>query len=164
MRSAASQVLIGLGSNVGDKAANIARAIELLTASSEVRLTKRSRIFRSAPWGVADQDWFANACMSASTKLSPHELLAACRSVEQAMHRVREQRWGPRVIDVDILDYDGEVVREPDLVIPHPYIAERAFVLVPLKDVAPHFSLDGSSIDEMLAKLDASNVVAIDHT
>jgi 2-amino-4-hydroxy-6-hydroxymethyldihydropteridine diphosphokinase len=160
MRPRPAQVLIGLGSNVGDKAANIARAIALLTASGDVRLIERSRIYRSAPWGVADQDWFANACISASTKLSPRALLAACQSVEQAMHRVREQRWGPRVIDVDILDYDGETVREPDLVIPHPYIAERAFVLTPLKDVAPDFSLNGASISEMLDKLDASDVVA----
>jgi 2-amino-4-hydroxy-6-hydroxymethyldihydropteridine diphosphokinase len=153
--------VFGLGSNVGDKAANIDRAIALLTAPGDVRLVRRSRIYRTAPWGVADQDWFANACIAIASELSPRSLLERCQGVENDMLRVRAHKWGPRVIDIDILSYRDETVSEPDLVIPHPYISKRAFVLIPLRDVAPDFELDGLTISDMLATLDASDVAAL---
>ena len=131
----------------------------MLTADGAVRLVSALAALSTAPWGVTDQDWFVNACIAVRTKLSPRELLRRCQAVENDMGRVRTLHWGPRIIDVDILTYRDLKIDEPDLVVPHPLIAERAFVLVPLKDVAPDLRIDGASLDAMLAKLDASDVV-----
>lgn len=150
--------ILGLGSNIGDRIANITQAIDRLTSDGTVKLVQRSRFYRTAPWGVTDQDWFVNACIAVKTGVSPRELLARCQTVENDMARVRTRHWGPRNIDVDILTFGDQRITEPDLIIPHPRISERAFVLVPLKDIAPELKIDGSSIDQMLAKLDASDV------
>lgn len=144
---------IGLGSNIGDKAANIDRAIALLTEDGAISLVKASRKFRSAPWGVAEQDWFVNACIGVRTRLDAHALLKRCQQVEADMGRVRLLKWGPRVIDVDVLTYGAQRINDPDLIVPHPFIAERSFVLLPLKDVAPDIEIDGKSLDAMLAAL-----------
>lgn len=150
--------VLGLGSNIGDRVGNIEDAIARLTADGVVKLVARSRYYRTAPWGVTDQDWFVNACIAIKADVSARELLARCQAVENGMARVRTQRWGPRNIDVDILTFRDQKIGEPDLVVPHPRIAERAFVLVPLKDVAPDVRIDGASIDEMLSRVDASDV------
>lgn len=152
---------IGLGSNVGDTRANIARAIELLTADGLVRLVARSRNYRSAPWGVLEQDWFVNAAITVATDLSARQLLKRCHQVENDMGRVRLQRWGPRLIDVDVLTYRDQVIDEPDLKVPHPLIAERGFVVVPLKEIAPDLTIGGRSLDDMQARLDTSDLVAL---
>lgn len=151
--------LIGLGSNIGDKAANIAHAIALLTEKGDVRLVAQSRLYRTAPWGVQDQDWFVNACVAVATELPPRELLARCLSVEHEMKRVRKERWGPRVIDVDVLTYRDATMDDPDLTLPHPRITQRAFVLVPLIDIAPGVEIAGHVPAHWLAQLDASEVV-----
>jgi 2-amino-4-hydroxy-6-hydroxymethyldihydropteridine diphosphokinase len=147
---------IGLGSNIGNKAANIDRAIALLTADGAVRLVKSSRKYRSVPWGVTDQDWFVNACISVATSLSARELLHRCQNAENDMGRVREQKWGPRLIDVDILTYRDESISEPDLTVPHPFIAERSFVLLPLKDVAPDVRIHGTDLDALIGAIGTS--------
>lgn len=162
MASRDYDAILGLGSNVGDKVANIERALDLLAAKSDIRLVKRSKLYRSAPWGVLDQDWFVNACATIATSLGPRALLDRCQSIEGEMRRVRDKRWGPRIIDVDILAYRDETVRDPDLELPHPRIAERAFVLAPLRDVAPDFKLRGQDIDELLSAVDARDVVALE--
>jgi 2-amino-4-hydroxy-6-hydroxymethyldihydropteridine diphosphokinase len=159
--------LLGLGSNMGDKVGNIARAIALLTAPGDVRLVGASRLYRTAPWGVTDQDWFVNACIAVDTALSAHDLLARCLGVEQDMHRVREQRWGPRVIDVDVLVYRDVTLKnvtlnDADLVLPHPRIAERGFVLVPLAELAPELELSGHTLAYWMSRIDASDVVPLD--
>lgn len=164
--------LLGLGSNMGDKAGNITRAIELLTAPGDIRLVGASRLYRTAPWGVTDQDWFVNACVAVNTALSAHDLLARCLGVEQDMHRVREQRWGPRVIDVDVLVYrDGTLkdrtlknvtLNDADLVLPHPRITERGFVLVPLAELAPDLELSGHTLAYWMSRIDTSDVVPLD--
>jgi 2-amino-4-hydroxy-6-hydroxymethyldihydropteridine diphosphokinase len=159
---AAFDATIGLGSNIGDRAGNIERAIELLTADGAVSLVARSAFYRTAPWGVTDQDWFVNACLAIKTDVSARELLRRCQAVENDMKRIRIQRWGPRIIDVDVLTFRDLKIDEPDFIVPHPRIAERAFVLVPLRDVAPDLQIDGASIGEMLSKLDASDVQPID--
>lgn len=153
---------LGLGSNIGDRVRNIEEAIERLTADGAVKLVARSRFYRTAPWGVIDQDWFVNACIAIKTDVPVRELLACCQAVENDMARVRTRRWGPRNIDVDILTFRDQKIDEPDLVVPHPRIAERAFVLVPLKDIAPNLTIGGASIDQMLSKLDASDVQPLD--
>jgi 2-amino-4-hydroxy-6-hydroxymethyldihydropteridine diphosphokinase len=154
--------LIGLGSNIGDKAGNIARAIELLTEPGDIRLVRKSRLYRTAPWGVLDQDWFVNACIAVKTDLSPGELLARCLGVEQEMKRVREQRWGPRLIDVDVLVYRDVVMTEADLILPHPRITERAFVLVPLVEIAPTLAIGGHPLEHWLRGIDAADVVPLE--
>ena len=135
---------LALGTNLGDRVGNIEEAIRRLTADGSVRLVKRSGLYRSAPWGVTDQDWFVNACISIDTDLSPRELLERCQAVENGMGRVRTRHWGPRIIDVDILTFGDFKISEPDLVVPHPLIGERAFVLVPLKDIAPDLTINGA--------------------
>lgn len=149
---------IGLGSNIGDKQANIARAIALLTKDGAIRLVRRSRDYRSAPWGVAEQDWFINAVITITTALSARELLAACLRVENEMGRVRRQKWGPRLIDVDVLTYRDQEIDEPDLKVPHPLIAKRAFVLVPLREVAPDVIIGGVGLDAMIAAIGTNDL------
>lgn len=158
---AGCDALIGLGSNMGDKAGNIARAIALLTAGDEVRLVARSRLYRTPPWGKADQDWFVNACIGVATALAPRGLLARCQAVESSLGRVRAERWGPRVIDVDLLVYRGTELAEPDLAIPHPRIGERAFVLAPLADIAPGLVIGGRTVAQYLAEIDRAGVEVI---
>jgi 2-amino-4-hydroxy-6-hydroxymethyldihydropteridine diphosphokinase len=157
----AFDAILALGTNLGNRIENIEDAIRRLTADGSVRISSRSKLYRSAPWGVTDQDWFINACVAIRTKLSPHELLKHCQAVENDMGRVRTIRWGPRIIDVDILTFGDLKIGDPDLTVPHPLIAERAFVLVPLRDVAPELRLNGRAIDEMLDKLDRSEVEAV---
>lgn len=150
---------IGLGSNIGDKAANIDAAIEMLTRDGSVLLVARSRNYRSAPWGVTDQDWFVNAAIAIETELSAGNLLLKCQHVENEMGRVRKLRWGPRLIDVDVLTYRDETIRDPDLIVPHPLIAKRSFVLLPLRDVAPNTLIDGQSLDDLIAELGTDDTV-----
>jgi 2-amino-4-hydroxy-6-hydroxymethyldihydropteridine diphosphokinase len=150
--------IIALGSNLGDKAGNIDLAIELLTTSGDISLVGRSRNFATDPWGKLDQDWFVNACVAVTTKLPPRELLARCKDIERRMGRVATEKWGPRVIDLDLLIYRDTVVHERDLVLPHPHIAERAFVLAPLRDIAPDLIVRGKSVRELLEAIDKGGV------
>jgi 2-amino-4-hydroxy-6-hydroxymethyldihydropteridine diphosphokinase len=154
--------IIALGSNLGDKAANIDTAIRLLTETGEVRLVARSRNFATEPWGKTDQDWFVNACIAVATELSARALLERCQAIEQRMGRVATEKWGPRIIDLDLLIYGDSVVREPDLVLPHPHIAERAFVLAPLMDVAPNAEIAGRSVRALYDAIDLGGVRPID--
>ncbi len=153
---------IGLGSNIGDKVENIDRAIALLTADGRVKVVARSRDYRSAPWGIAEQDWFVNACVTVQTDLSARALLKLCQDVENNMGRVRKQKWGPRLIDVDILTYRNQAINEPDLTVPHPLIAERGFVLIPLNEVAPEIVVHGQSLQSLIEAVDVRDVVAMD--
>ncbi len=134
------RAFLGLGSNQGDRAQMLARALDLLPGAG-VRIVARSRVYESPPWGVIDQPWFLNQVIAAGTILLPPELLARCREVEQVLGRVRTMRWGPRTIDVDILLYGDLVMATPDLTIPHPELRRRAFVLVPLAEIAPTLRL-----------------------
>jgi len=154
--------ILALGSNIGNRVENIEEAIRKLGADGAIKIVQRSGLYRTAPWGVTDQDWFVNGCVGVKTALSPHELLKRCQAVEDAMGRVRTRHWGPRIIDVDILAIDSRRICDPDLVVPHPLIAERAFVLVPLKDIAPSLTLDGKSLDTMLHAVDASDVIPME--
>ncbi len=152
---------IALGSNVGDKRANIARAIELLTARGDIVLVRRSRDYRSAPWGVLEQDWFVNAVVTVATELGPHDLLARCQDVENEMGRVRLKKWGPRLIDVDVLTYRDQRINDPELIVPHPLIAERGFVLVPLREVAPALRIGGENLDVLIGRIDTGDLAAL---
>jgi 2-amino-4-hydroxy-6-hydroxymethyldihydropteridine diphosphokinase len=157
----AYDALIGIGSNVGDKAGNIARAKALLCADGAVRLVKQSRLYRSAPWGILEQDWFVNAAAAVATELSAHDLLQRCLAVEDEMGRVRQQKWGPRLVDIDVLTYRNQTIDTPELKVPHPFIEQRAFVLLPLLDLAPGGLVRGRTIRELARAIDTSDCVPL---
>ena len=133
---------LGLGSNLGDRLANLQRAADLLTGVRGVRVVRSSRVYQTAPVGPPQPDYL-NAVVEVRTTLAPGELLAACLGVEDAMGRVRAERWGPRVVDVDVLTYGDDDVEDPDLTIPHPRMHERAFVLIPLMELTAEPHLPG---------------------
>lgn len=137
---------LGLGSNIGDKSANIARALELLEARGIVKLTAVSSIYRTKPWGYVEQDFFANACALGQTCLPTLDLLAAVNAIENDMGRQKSVRWGPRLIDVDILFHGDATFEHAQLNLPHKDLFERAFVLVPLAEIAPGLVISGRSI------------------
>jgi 2-amino-4-hydroxy-6-hydroxymethyldihydropteridine diphosphokinase len=124
---------IGIGSNVGDPAANVRTAFDRLGELGSV--TARSSLYRTKAWGVTDQPDFWNAAALLETSLSPHDLLRGLQELERSIGRVRTYRWGPRVIDLDILGYADLTLAEPTLTIPHPRLYERAFALAPLAEI-----------------------------
>ncbi|MFC4075499.1 2-amino-4-hydroxy-6-hydroxymethyldihydropteridine diphosphokinase [Salinithrix halophila] len=128
---------IGLGTNLGDRLANLKEALDRLDARQGIEVTRISSIYETDPIGFADQPDFLNMCAELVTDLSPEELLDALLGVEQELFRVRTVRWGPRTIDLDLLLYGEQVFKGDQLTIPHPRMTERAFVLVPLADLAP---------------------------
>ncbi len=152
---------IALGSNIGDKFANMDRAIDILTRRGDISLVRRSRDFKTPPWGKTDQDWFANAAMSVATRLTPRELLDRCQSVEKEMGRVRVEKWGPRLIDLDVLVFGDHRIDEQDFVLPHPHLTERAFVLAPMADVAPDVIVKGKTVAAWLGDADMTGLEAV---
>jgi 2-amino-4-hydroxy-6-hydroxymethyldihydropteridine diphosphokinase len=156
-----AEVYASLGSNIGDKAANIAAALRRLSDAG-VEVVACSPLYRTPPWGPVEQDWFLNACAHLRTGAAPLDLMRLCLSVERAMGRERLVRWGPRVIDIDLLAYDDLEIDEPELELPHPRLFERAFVLVPLLDVAPDFAIGGRRADEALKHLDKDGFVRVE--
>ncbi len=151
------EVLLGLGGNLGDPARAIAEALAQLEAGG-VRITRRSPLYRTAPWGLEEQPDFLNICVAARTALPPRGLLALIHRIEADLGRERRIRWGPRTIDIDILTYGDERIEEPDLVIPHPRLTERAFVLVPLREVAPDAVVHGRTVSEWAEEVDRRGV------
>jgi 2-amino-4-hydroxy-6-hydroxymethyldihydropteridine diphosphokinase len=152
------EIGLGLGSNIGDKPANIRRALALLEARKAVEIMAVSSIYRTAPWGYLDQDAFANACALARTRLSPAALLAEAKAIEAEMGREKTIRWGPRLIDIDILFYGDLPLAEPDLILPHKELFNRAFVLVPLAEIAPELRIGGRLVREAAAELNDGSV------
>lgn len=129
---------IGLGSNLSDRQANIVEAIRRLSSIPEIAVINSSSLYETEPVGYKDQGWFINTVIEVSTILSPRRLLDMCLMIEDDMGRIRRIQKGPRKIDIDILIYDGVIVDEEDLKIPHPAMHERRFVLIPLLEIAPH--------------------------
>jgi 2-amino-4-hydroxy-6-hydroxymethyldihydropteridine diphosphokinase len=130
-------VYLLLGSNVGDRKANIEKANTLIT--EEIALVVRSPYYETAAWGKTDQSAFLNLAISLHTRLEPLILLAKLKEIEKRVGRVDTEKWGPRVIDIDILFYGPQIIQEPYLQIPHPYLPVRRFALVPLADIAGAF-------------------------
>ncbi|MCU7257982.1 2-amino-4-hydroxy-6-hydroxymethyldihydropteridine diphosphokinase [Pseudomonas aeruginosa] len=127
---------LGLGSNMGDRAHQLQQAIQIIDRFQHIDVKSVSPIYETEPVGYTDQPQFLNLCIEIETTLKPQELLKRCLETEQALHRVRKIRWGPRTLDVDILLYGNEIIEEDNLIIPHPRMVERAFVLIPLNDIA----------------------------
>ena len=125
---------LGLGSNMGDRLENLRRVQEALEATDGLKVVRSSRVYETAPVGPPQPDYL-NAVVEVETTLGPRDLLDACLEVERAMGRVRDQRWGPRVIDVDVLTFGDEDIDEPGLTVPHPRMHERSFVLIPLLEL-----------------------------
>jgi 2-amino-4-hydroxy-6-hydroxymethyldihydropteridine diphosphokinase len=159
--AAVPEILLGLGGNLGDPVATIGAALERLEAGG-VRILRRSRPSRTAPWGIADQPHFVNLCAEGETALAPRALLDLIHAVEAALGRERRERWGPRTIDIDILAYWDERIDEPGLTIPHPRLTERAFVLVPLVDIAADCLVEGRTVRDWAASIDRSGVEPIE--
>jgi 2-amino-4-hydroxy-6-hydroxymethyldihydropteridine diphosphokinase len=130
---------IGIGSNLGDKVKNCLEAIERIVKAEENELIGQSSLYQTEPWGNEDQDWFVNAVIKIKTSLNPEDLLKQLRTVEEQLKKRKEERWGPRNIDLDILFFNDEVIETPDLTIPHPSLHLRRFVLVPLHEICPDF-------------------------
>jgi 2-amino-4-hydroxy-6-hydroxymethyldihydropteridine diphosphokinase len=147
---------IGIGSNLGDRTANAERALHEMRALGSV--TRVSSFYRTAPWGNPDQPWYLNAVAQLETTLPPRTLLERLRSIEATMGRVRGERWGPRTIDLDLLLYDDLDVDEPGLRVPHPYLRERAFVLVPLAEIDDRFA----QLRDALAEAELAGVVRVE--
>jgi 2-amino-4-hydroxy-6-hydroxymethyldihydropteridine diphosphokinase len=155
-----AEAFVALGGNVGDVRATFDRAIAMFCDGTAVRLVARSADYRTPPWGVTDQPPFVNAVIAVTTSLLPHDLLARAKKSERAFgrDRVHEVRWGPRSIDIDLLAYDDLKLDDPDLILPHPRLFERAFVLVPLAEIAPEQVVAGIRVREALEWLDPSGI------
>jgi 2-amino-4-hydroxy-6-hydroxymethyldihydropteridine diphosphokinase len=160
MRENLTEALIALGGNVGDARATLDRAIAAFCDGDQVRLLARSSDYRTPPWGVTDQPPFINLCIAVATSLAPRDLLARALHVERAFgrDRAKEQRWGPRPLDIDLITYDDMTLDDPDLTLPHPRLFERAFVLVPLAEIAPDRRIAGVRLADAAARVDAAGI------
>ncbi len=137
MNGSQSKAYIGIGSNIGDREKNLNSAIEMLKQKDGVEVTAVSSYINTAPVGYTDQPDFLNAVVEVTTTLCPQKLLEGCASIEKELKRERIIHWGPRTIDLDILLYDDLVLNDSNLIIPHPRMHEREFVLKPLKEISP---------------------------
>lgn len=159
----AAAAFIGLGSNLDGPERRVRLALKALGRLPRTRLVRHSRLYRTAPWGRSGQPDFVNAVAEVSTSLAPRALLDALLALELAQGRRRDgTRWGPRTLDLDLLAYDAVRLDEPGLTLPHPHIAERAFVLLPLAEVAPDFTIPGAGrVSELAAVVDARGCAPI---
>jgi 2-amino-4-hydroxy-6-hydroxymethyldihydropteridine diphosphokinase len=151
-------VYLALGTNLGDRPANLRAAITAL--SPDVKVIAESKVYETPPWGVEDQPTFLNMAVKCETALEPESLLKYLKQLEVQLGREQSFRWGPRLIDIDILFCDNIILESESLIIPHPHLHERAFVLVPLTDIAPDFihPVLKKTIKELLASVDVDDI------
>ena len=157
-------IVLALGGNVGDKLLSLRRAFRALASEPGIELTAVSRLYRTPPWGKTDQDWFVNACALGRTSLEPEALLERVKALEVKLGRAPAERWGPRVIDIDLIAYDDIALKTERLTVPHPELFNRAFVLVPLAEIAPDLMIAGVRVGEAAVRLaaDADEVLPLD--
>jgi 2-amino-4-hydroxy-6-hydroxymethyldihydropteridine diphosphokinase len=150
-----AEALIALGGNVGDVRATFQKAIANICGMTQGALLARSSDYATPPWGDERQAPFVNACIEIETSLDPHALLFTLHKVEKKFGRDRtnERRWGPRTLDLDLIVYDDITIQKPELTLPHPRLFERAFVLVPLAEIAPDRLIAGRSVTAALEGL-----------
>jgi 2-amino-4-hydroxy-6-hydroxymethyldihydropteridine diphosphokinase len=155
-----ASALIALGGNVGDVRTTFGRAIADICTKAGAPLIARSSDYATPPWGEEGQPRFVNACIEIDSPLDPHALLHVLHTVEQVFgrDRTRERRWGPRTLDLDLIAFDGVAIDTPELTLPHPRLFERAFVLVPLVEIAPDRVIRGRRIAEALADLSTDGI------
>ena len=152
---------IGLGGNVGDPRTTMARALDRLHAYPDVVIEAVSGLYETPPWGKADQPAFLNAAARLRTTLPARGLLGALLSVEAGLGRIREERWGPRTVDLDLLLFGTSAINEAGLHVPHPRLHERAFALLPLADVMAGAVIAGRELSQWLEVADASGIVRL---
>ena len=155
------KAVLGLGSNLGDRQAQIALALDALAMHPHIDVLAVSALYQTPPWGKTDQPAFFNAAALVETDLAPRTLLEAVLGIERSLGRLRTELWGPRTIDLDILLYGDQTIDEPGLTIPHPRIQERAFVIRPLADILPDAMIAGRCVSDWLAALDVSGIDAV---
>lgn len=153
-----TEAALALGGNLGDPVEAFAGALKSLAQRPETTLLRQSSVYRTAPWGRLDQPDFLNMAVLIETALPPRELLELCLEIEREHGRERLERWGPRTLDIDILSYGEGAIDRPGLQIPHPRIAERAFVLTPLNEIAPHLMIRDKSVAQLHAALHDDSV------
>ena len=156
-----AKAYLGLGANIGERHENLKRAIQLLNAGPHVEVTKESSIYETAPYGKTDQPDFLNMVLEVETNLEPIELLEFCLSVENELGRVREEVWGPRIIDIDVLMYEDLEIDIDNLIVPHEEMHLRKFVLEPLNEIAPNavHPTFNKTVKELLEELNGDNNV-----
>lgn len=153
---------LGLGGNIGDPASAMAAALRALDADAGVDVVAVSSLYRTPPWGLTDQPDFLNAVAAVDCRLGARDLLALCLEVEASLKRVRDIRWGPRVIDIDILMFGSERIDEAGLQVPHPRMVERAFVLLPLSEIATDAEVDGKTVAARADALDTAGITKLE--
>jgi 2-amino-4-hydroxy-6-hydroxymethyldihydropteridine diphosphokinase len=152
------KVYLSLGGNLGEPDKSMSQALRMLDADPATEVVAVSSLYRTPPWGKTDQPDFLNAAAELSTTLPPRGLLDACLEAERRLKRVRQERWGPRLIDIDILVFGNWEVHESGLEIPHPRMLERAFVLAPLAEIAPDFVAKGRTLANWLDDVDKAGI------
>jgi 2-amino-4-hydroxy-6-hydroxymethyldihydropteridine diphosphokinase len=155
-----ASALIALGGNVGDVRATFKKAIANICGMTQAAVVARSSDYTTPPWGGIEQAPFINACVEVDTPLDPHALLFALKKIEAKFgrDRAREQRWGPRTLDLDLIAYDDVSLKTPELILPHPRLFERAFVLVPLAEIAPDRVIGGQRVASALVTLSTDGI------
>jgi 2-amino-4-hydroxy-6-hydroxymethyldihydropteridine diphosphokinase len=155
-----ASALISLGGNVGDVRPTFQKEIANICGMTQAALLARSSDYLTQPWGEEDQARFVNACIEIETDLDPHALLFVLHKIERKFGREREKerRWGPRTLDLDLIAYDDVSIDKPELTLPHPRLFERAFVLVPLAEIAPDRSIGGRRVSDALADLSLEGI------
>jgi 2-amino-4-hydroxy-6-hydroxymethyldihydropteridine diphosphokinase len=143
---------LSLGSNISDRKRYLTQAVRKLNSYREIVITKISSVYETEAWGLENQDDFYNIAIEIKTNLKPYELLNLCQNIEQELQRTREIHWGPRTIDIDILLYGALDIKEDKLIVPHPYMFEREFVIAPLNEIAPDLSVNDIEISAIVKK------------
>ena len=158
MHSKKETAYLGLGGNLGDPAKSMGTALRMLDADPLTEVVSVSSLYRTPPWGKTDQPDFLNAAAEVLTDHSPRALLDLCLDAERRLKRVRQERWGPRLIDIDILVFGDRTIHENGLEIPHPRMLERAFVLAPLAEIAPDFVTGGKKLSDHMADIEMTGI------
>ena len=146
---------IGIGSNLGNPGKNCVEAIEKIAKNEDIKIVSKSSFYQTSPIGHIKQNWFVNSVVKIDTLLNPKELLLALLNIESEMGRVRKEKWGPRLIDLDLLFYDNLILNQEDIILPHPEIQKRKFVLVPLNEIAENLihPISKKTIETLLQEL-----------
>ena len=155
-----TKVYLSLGSNMGDRQGYLQRAVEALKQLTDTEVETVSSYYETAAWGLTDQADFLNLALALETQLPAESLLSACQAIEKDLDRVRHEHWGPRTVDIDILLYGQEIWETEHLKVPHPYMSQRAFVLVPLVEIADDLvdPKTGQAYKNYLSQLNTSDV------
>lgn len=158
-----NKVYLGLGGNVGDVKLALETALNTLKDHPNITIVKASNFYKTPPWGDENQAWFINACVLIETSLKPIDLLEFVKSVEIDLKRKKTRKWGPRTLDIDLLIYENVDMESPKLTLPHPRMSERAFVLVPLNDIAPDLMIKGEKISTLLEAVSTQEIKLIEN-